>query len=77
MIARVAARPGAGVDAGSAISIGDEVRDIEAARAAGIASGAVTWGYAAAEALRAHDPEMMFETMDEIVPRLIGARQSG
>ena len=33
------------VDPGAAIAIGDEVRDIEAARAAGIACAAVTWGY--------------------------------
>jgi len=34
-------------------SIGDEVRDIEAARALGICSLAVTWGYATASALEA------------------------
>ena len=34
----------AGVDAARAIAIGDEVRDIEAARAAGIRCAAVTWG---------------------------------
>jgi phosphoglycolate phosphatase len=53
------------------IAIGDEVRDIEAARAAGIACGAVTWGYAAPAALRAHAPDMMFEHMGEIAERLL------
>lgn len=48
------------------ISIGDEVRDIEAARAVGIACGAVSWGYAAPAALQALAPDYMFAEMDEI-----------
>jgi phosphoglycolate phosphatase len=48
------------------IAIGDEVRDIEAARAVGIACGAVSWGYAAPAALRALAPDHMFAQMDEI-----------
>ena len=63
----------AGVEPGKVIAIGDEVRDIEAARAVGIACGAVGWGYAAPAALRALAPDHMFERMDEIavdaVPR--------
>ncbi|ABQ36423.1 MULTISPECIES: HAD-IA family hydrolase [Bradyrhizobium] len=53
-----------------AIAIGDETRDIEAARAAGIACGAVTWGYAAEKALRDRQPDYVFERMEEIVERL-------
>jgi len=53
------------------IAIGDEIRDIEAARAAGIACGAVTWGYAAPEALRARRPDLVFERMDDIARALI------
>ena len=49
-----------------AIAIGDEVRDIEAARAAGIACAAVTWGYAAPEALRALGLELVFDRMEDI-----------
>ena len=56
----------AGVEPGQVIAIGDEVRDIEAARAVGIACGAVCWGYAAPAALRALGPNHMFERMDEI-----------
>lgn len=56
----------AGVDAAQVIAIGDEVRDIEAARAVGIACGAVCWGYAAPAALRALGPDHIFERMDEI-----------
>jgi phosphoglycolate phosphatase len=61
----------AGVDPAGAIAIGDEVRDIEAARAAGIACAAVTWGYAAPEALRAHRPDFMFERMQDIAAALV------
>jgi len=56
----------AGVNPAQAIAIGDEVRDIEAARAAGIACGAVCWGYAAPAALRALAPDHMFAQMEEI-----------
>ena len=49
------------------ISIGDEVRDIEAARAAGIACGAVRWGFASTEALQALGPDLIFERMEDIV----------
>jgi len=60
----------AGVEPAQVIAIGDEVRDIEAARAAGIACGAVCWGYAAPAALRALGPDHVFERMDEIAATL-------
>ena len=63
----------AGLPPAQAISIGDEIRDIEAARDAGIACAAVTWGYAAPNALRSRAPEMLFERMEDIVPGLIPA----
>lgn len=56
-----------GITAANAICIGDEVRDAEAARDAGIAFGAVTWGYATETALRAKAPEMVFANMEDIV----------
>jgi len=43
------------------IAIGDEMRDIEAAHEVGIASLAVTWGYASTEALRAAQPTALVE----------------
>jgi phosphoglycolate phosphatase len=61
----------AGIPPARTIAIGDEVRDIEAARAAGVACGAVTWGYAAAETLRALEPDLMFERMEDIAPGLL------
>jgi phosphoglycolate phosphatase len=66
---RVAKR--AGVAPASAIAIGDEVRDIEAARAAGMACGTVTWGYAAPETLRALRPDLLFERMEDIAAALL------
>ena len=60
----------AGLAPGATIAIGDEMRDIEAARAAGIACGAVAWGYAAPEALRARKPDVVFERMEEIAAML-------
>jgi len=63
----------AGVPPARVIAIGDEVRDIEAARAAGIACGAVAWGYAAPETLRALHPDLLFERMEEIAPSLVPA----
>jgi len=56
----------AGVEPAQVIAIGDEVRDIEAARAVGIACGAVCWGYAAPAALRALGPDFMFAQINEI-----------
>jgi phosphoglycolate phosphatase len=61
---------GSGVTASEAICIGDEIRDLEAAREEGIPFGAVSWGYTNPEALRAHGPEEMFESMEEILERL-------
>ena len=54
------------------ISIGDETRDIEAAAKAGIASGAVTWGYARPEILAEHKPTILFNAMSEILPAVAG-----
>jgi phosphoglycolate phosphatase len=69
-----AAKKRAAVDAAQAILIGDETRDIEAARAAGIACGAVTWGYAAPEALKVLGPDLIFDGMDDVARALIESR---
>jgi phosphoglycolate phosphatase len=60
----------AGITPARTIAIGDEVRDIEAARAAGIACGAAMWGYSAPDALVAMKPELVFEKMNDIAARL-------
>jgi len=61
-----------GIHPAQAIFIGDEIRDIEAARHAGIASGAVAWGFTDLDALRAHSPDMVFATVDEMRLALVG-----
>ena len=66
-----------GIPPGEAIAIGDEGRDIEAARAAGIDTGAVTWGYATAALLATRRPTVTFERMEELAPRLLGALAPG
>jgi phosphoglycolate phosphatase len=58
------------VTAAQTIAIGHEVRDIEAARAAGIACGAATWGYSATDALIAMKPDMVFQNMNDIAAQL-------
>lgn len=59
-----------GVSAAETLCIGDEIRDLEAARAEGIAFGAVAWGYTIPEALRAQGPEIMFEEVEEILRKV-------
>ncbi|ATQ43255.1 HAD hydrolase-like protein [Caulobacter mirabilis] len=59
-----------GVKAAEAVSIGDELRDIDAAREVGLSTGAVCWGYTAPEALIAQKPDHMFHAMDDIVAQI-------
>jgi phosphoglycolate phosphatase len=47
--------------------VGDEVRDIEAARGAGVKSIAVTWGMNSADALRKSNPDYIVSTPEELV----------
>ncbi|WP_421737689.1 HAD hydrolase-like protein [Caulobacter sp.] len=56
------------------ICIGDETRDIEAARALGLASGAVTWGAAKRSILAEHHPTIVFESPSEIISHLVASR---
>jgi phosphoglycolate phosphatase len=55
-----------------AIFIGDEARDLAAARSVGTGSAAVAWGYADPVFLRSLAPTLFFERMEEIAPALIG-----
>jgi phosphoglycolate phosphatase len=59
-----------GIRPADAICIGDEIRDLEAARAQGIAFGAVTWGYTVPEALLAHAPTAVFHSVGKIADKL-------
>jgi len=58
------------------ICIGDEIRDIEAADAASMDSGAVAWGYALPAALQAAGPTHFFNAIDEITQRLASAHNT-
>lgn len=55
-----------GIPAGQAIGIGDEVRDIDAARKVGMGCAAVTWGYARGDALAARRPDRLLSRVEEI-----------
>ena len=60
-----------GVAAHEAICIGDEIRDIDAARGERIAFGGVSWGFATVEALLAHAPAELFLSVEEIADRIV------
>jgi len=54
-----------------ALYIGDEIRDIEAARRVGMAAGAVTWGYNRLAALQQHRPDRVFHRVHDIERQLL------
>jgi phosphoglycolate phosphatase len=57
----------AGVAPEEALCIGDEIRDLEAARAVGVAFGAVSWGYTSAAALKEREPDALFTSIGDIL----------
>ena len=59
-----------GVPPSRVLCVGDEARDMEAAREAGLDSAAVAWGYAAPGLLRSLGPTLFFERMEEIADRV-------
>jgi phosphoglycolate phosphatase len=69
---RIARRLGA--KPSETICIGDELRDIDAAKAAGMHSGAVAWGYALPAALQAAGPTHLFQSIEEMMQRLTGTK---
>jgi phosphoglycolate phosphatase len=60
------------VASGEAILIGDEIRDADAARHAGIDFGAVAWGYTRLPYLDPH-AQLTFESVGELVTQLLPA----
>ena len=54
------------------IGIGDEVRDIEAARQSRLAAGSITFGYNSQQALAAAKPDFLFDSYDELVRVVAG-----
>lgn len=61
-----------GAEAEAAVYIGDAVVDIEAAKAAGMASIAVSWGAGERAALQAAEPTLLVDTMAELREALLG-----
>jgi phosphoglycolate phosphatase len=59
-----------GLPPSAILSIGDETRDIDAARAVGIGAGAVLWGYASPEMLLAMKPDATFTTPQDVIDYL-------
>lgn len=55
-----------GVEPLRTVCVGDETRDIDAARGAGGIAAAVGWGYATLEALRRHHPDILLTRVEEI-----------
>lgn len=56
----------AGVAPPNVLSIGDETRDITAARKMGLACGAVSWGYMRRDVLEAARPDHLFDQVEDI-----------
>jgi phosphoglycolate phosphatase-like HAD superfamily hydrolase len=52
------------------LDVGDEVRDIETARQAGVAVAAVTWGFNSRELLARHAPDYLVERPEPILSLL-------
>jgi len=57
----------AGVKPEEVISFGDEIRDIEAARQAGIPCAAVTWGFADGAALAGYQPDYLVTEVNQLL----------
>ncbi|CAN5351900.1 HAD family hydrolase [soil metagenome] len=53
------------------VYVGDEVRDINAAKKAGIKSVAVTWGFASENLLEKHNPDILINKPKELLLGLV------
>jgi phosphoglycolate phosphatase len=56
-----------GIAAAETLSIGDETRDVDAAREVGMRAGSVLWGYAAEDVLAGLRPDALFRTPEDIL----------
>jgi phosphoglycolate phosphatase len=64
-----------GVEPAETICIGDEIRDIDAAKTARMDSGAVAWGYTLPSALQNAGPTILFDSVAEMTERLTATEQ--
>ena len=51
--------------------VGDEIRDLEAARTLGVRAVAVEWGYTSRELLAAHAPDQLVPQVSALAPTLL------
>ena len=63
-----------GAGSSDVLYVGDETRDIEAAREAGLAMTAVTWGYNSEQALSALGPQHIVRSPGELLELMGGFR---
>ncbi|HWU95043.1 MAG TPA: HAD-IA family hydrolase [Sphingomonas sp.] len=56
-----------GIPAAQALAIGDETRDVDAAREVGMRAGSVLWGYASEAVLTALAPDALFREPQDII----------
>ena len=54
------------------IGIGDEIRDIDAARKTGLSAGAITFGYNSRRALESHAPDFLFDDYEGLKRAVVG-----
>lgn len=65
----------AGVAPRQALAVGDETRDVDAAREVGMRAGSVLWGYASETVLTGMAPDVMFRETEEIVAYIMANRE--
>ncbi|MDB5461030.1 MAG: putative phosphoglycolate phosphatase [Caulobacteraceae bacterium] len=61
-----------GVPAGETLVIGDEIRDLDATRAARMTFGAVSWGSTRPAAMLARSPDYLFDAVPDITKAVLG-----
>ena len=54
------------------IAVGDEIRDIDAARKTHLAAGSITFGYNSRSALARHHPDFLFDDYEQMVGAILG-----
>ncbi|MDP3449325.1 MAG: HAD hydrolase-like protein [Anaerolineaceae bacterium] len=62
-----------GLDRSEMLAIGDEIRDVEAAKKVNIPFGAVSWGFSSMEAMAPHSPEHIFTEVSQIADLVVSA----
>jgi phosphoglycolate phosphatase len=68
------ARKAEGMRRNEVLFIGDEVRDVEAAQAAGVDVAAVTWGFNSRVALAKCDPTYVVDSPEELLQLVVRQR---